>query len=164
VASTISRNTILPDGSILGLALRAGDELSVRNNPLPVTAFYYATFDPASKLEFIMDADWTSPVGFDEALTPSLGGTLDLEFADGVDPSTLVGDTFQLFHWSGPLPAGDQFSAINTAPGLSWDLSNLYTTGAVTLNAVPEPSTFAMVAIGLSVAPIAARRRLRLTW
>ena len=30
-----------------------------------------------------------------------LGGTLDLEFADGVDPSTLLGETFQLFNWSG---------------------------------------------------------------
>jgi hypothetical protein len=106
-----------------------------------------------------MDADWTSPVGFDEALTPSLGGTLDLEFADGVDPSTLVGDTFQLFHWSGPLPAGDQFSAINTAPGLSWDLSNLYTTGAVTLNAVPEPSTLVMVATAALLAALGAARR-----
>ncbi len=104
--------------------------------------------DPASTLQFVLDQNWTSPVGFASGLTPSLSGALDLEFANGVDPSALVGDTFQLFNWSAPLPPDDQFSSFATAPGLTWDLSNLYTTGSVTLTAVPEPSALILAVIG----------------
>ena len=159
IASTITHNTIRPNGSIQGLALLTGEKLVVRNNPLAVTVTTSATFDPASTLGFMLDQNWTSPVGFATGLTPMLSGALDLEIASGTDPSTLVGTTFQLFNWNGPLPSGDQFSSFTTAPGLTWDLTNLYSTGTVTLTSVPEPSTALMVAIGLSVSAMLARRR-----
>ncbi|HEV3417205.1 MAG TPA: PEP-CTERM sorting domain-containing protein, partial [Pirellulales bacterium] len=159
--TAITHNAILPDGSIQGLALLAGEKLLVRNNPISITVATSATLDNAATLEFLLDANWTSPVGFSAGLNPSLGGTLDLEIASGVDPSTLVGDSFQLFNWNGPLPAGDQFSMITTEPGLNWDLSNLYSAGTVTLIAVPEPSALLLASFGLAaVAAFASRRAL----
>jgi uncharacterized protein YjbI with pentapeptide repeats len=159
-ASTITHNTIRPDGSIQGLALLAGETLIVRNNPLAVTVTTGATFDPASTLQFVLDQNWTSTVGFGNGLTPTLGGALDLEIASGTDSSTLIGTTFQVFNWSGPLPPGDRFSSFETTPGLSWDLTNLYSTGTVTLTGVPEPSSALLVAIGLSAGAMLARRRI----
>jgi uncharacterized protein YjbI with pentapeptide repeats len=159
VASTITHNTIRPDGSIQGLALLTGEQLIVRNNPRAVTVTASATFDSASTLSCMLDQNWTSPIGFAPGLMPRLGGALDLEIVSGTDPSTLVGTTFQLFNWNGLLPSGDQFSSYTTAPGLTWDLTNLSSTGTVTLTGVPEPSTALMVAIGLGVSAMLARRR-----
>ncbi len=156
-STMITHNTIRPDGSIQGLALLAGEKLVIRNNPLAVTVKASAAFDSTSTLQFVLDQNWTLPVGFASGLTPSLSGALDLEFANGVDPSALVGDTFKLFNWNGPLPAGDQFSSIASAPGLSWDLRNLYTTGTVTLTGVPEPSAALLAAIGIGIAARFAR-------
>src|SRR5207253_3223232 len=79
------------------------------------------------------ESNWTSPIGFASGLTPSLGGTLDVEIANGIDPKTLLGDTFQLFNWNGPLPANDRFSSIIKGGGLNWDLSKLYTNGTVSI-------------------------------
>jgi uncharacterized protein YjbI with pentapeptide repeats len=161
-ATTVTHNTIRPDGSIQGLALMAGEKLIVRNNPIPIAVATSATLDNAATLEFLLDANWTSPIGFSAGLNPSLAGTLDLEIASGVDPSTLVGDSFQLFNWGGPLPARDQFSMITTEPGLNWDLSSLYSAGTVTLMAVPEPSALLLASFGLAAtAAFASRRALR---
>ena len=133
VPTTTTHNSILPDGSIQGLALLAGETLVVRNNPIAITVTTSATIDGAATLQFLLDAGWTSTVRFCPGLTPTLGGTLDLGIASGIDPSLLLGDTFQLFNWNGPLPANDQFSTVKAEAGLTFDLSNLYTAGTVPL-------------------------------
>ncbi len=66
----------------------------------------------------------------------------------GTAPSTLLGQTFQLFDWPAGMPADDQFSKIQMDGGLQWDVSQLYTTGDVTLTAVPEPATLSLLALG----------------
>ena len=83
--ATITHNTIQPYGSIQGLALLAGEKLVVRNNPIAITVNTSATFDPTSTLQFQLDSNWTSTIGFSPGLTPALGGTLQLTFADGVN-------------------------------------------------------------------------------
>ncbi len=136
-ATTITHNTIRPDGSIQGLALLAGEKLVVHNNPIAITVNTNATFDPASTLQFLLDNNWTSPIGFSPGLTPALGGTLDVEFATGVDPASLLGQTFQLFNWNGPLSADNRFATLELpGGGLTWNTSQLYTTGAVTVGGV----------------------------
>jgi uncharacterized protein YjbI with pentapeptide repeats len=156
-SSTNVQNAILPDGSIRGLSLQAGEELVVRNSPIAIAVTTAATFDPASTLQFQFSPDWTSPIGFAAGLTPSLSGTLDLELAPGVDPAELIGDSFQLFEWNTPLPAGDEFLSITTDPRLNWDLSELYTTGIVSVSAVPEPASATV--LGVATAALLARRR-----
>jgi uncharacterized protein YjbI with pentapeptide repeats len=138
-SSTITQNTIMPNGTIQGLALGANETLVIRNNAIPVTVNSGATFDPASTLQFQLDQNWTSPVGFASGVTPAFNGTLDLEFASDVSPSSgnLLGTTFQLFNYNAPLAGGNQFAATTTAPGYAFRTSNLYTSGAVTLVTVP---------------------------
>ena len=150
-------DTILPTGSIVGLSMTAGEKLVVRNNALPVTISTSATMDPTATLEFQLSSGWTSPMNFASGVSPSLPGTLDLEFAAGTSPELLVGDTFQIFGWSTlPTPA-NQFTAVDLAPNTVWDLSKLYTTGQATLIAAPEPSALAV----LSLAATAGLRRRR---
>jgi hypothetical protein len=75
----------------------------------------------------------------------TLGGTLELTFADDVNLASQVGRTFDLFNWTGVNPTG----AFAVSSPFAWDLSNLYTTGQVTLTAIPEPARFVHVALGL---------------
>ena len=157
VTVAITRDTIFTDGSIQGLAMQANEALIIRNNPIPITVETTATFDPAATLQFQLAANWTSPMGFAAGLIPSLNGTLDLELAPGIDPNSLIGDSFQLFDWNTPLPPSDQFLYITTDPSLKWDLSDLYTTGVVSVSAVPEPASMAVFGIG-AIALLVRRR------
>jgi hypothetical protein len=59
-----------------------------------------------------------------------------LEFASDGAPGSLLGSSFQLFNWNTPPVVGDQFSSVTSAPGFSFNLSNLYTSGSVTLTGV----------------------------
>jgi hypothetical protein len=157
--STTTNNTILPSGAINGLALGPAEKLVIHNNAIPVTVNSSATFDPAATLQFLLEPGWTSPMEFAAGLTPTLDGTLDLEVDPSVVPGALVGQTFQIFDFSSPLPAGDEFGTILTNPGVNWDLSQLYTTGAVTVEPLPEPASASLVAIG--AAALLTRRRSR---
>jgi hypothetical protein len=106
-----------------------------------------ATFDPASTLQFQLDQNWTSPIGFAAGIIPAFNGTLDLEFASDVAPGSLLGTTFQLFDYNAPLAAGNQFATTTTVPGYTFNLSNVYTTGVATLTGVPA------VAVGTATTP-----------
>ncbi len=132
-ATTGVRNTIYPDGSIHGLVLNAGDTLVVRNNPIPIKVTSTAALRPNSTLQFVLSPNWSSPVSFARGVTPSFQGTLDLTFADGIDPSTLTGHSFRLFDFNSPLPAKDRFASITTGYyyNVPLDLSKLYTVGTI---------------------------------
>jgi hypothetical protein len=83
-----------------------------------------------------------------------LGGALELTFADEVDVATQLGRTLDLFDWTGVSPTG-QFEI--RSPYV-WDVSNLYTTGEVTLLAVPELSGESILVLAARV--LAGCRRL----
>jgi hypothetical protein len=100
-------------------------------------------------MQLVLDGNaWGSTISFQAGIPVTLGGNLELGLAPGVDPSTLVGDSFQLFNWTGVSPSG-QFQIVNdlSAEGYSWNTSALYTTGDVTL--VPEPSTLLLLAVAV---------------
>ena len=73
---------------------------------------------------------WGSTISFDSGIPVVLGGNLELDLAAGVNPASLLGDTFQVFDWTGVSPVG-QFAQIgnNLPAGYAWDTSQLYTTG-----------------------------------
>ena len=147
LGEAVTRNTILPDGTVAGLTLLASDTLVVRNCDLGITVQAAMTFDPSAVIEFRLENGvWGSTVTPAPAVVPDLGGTLQLRFADGVDPALLVGKTFDLFDWSGPLEADNRFDGVRSEPGVLWGLRALYTTGEVTL--VPEPATLSLLALG----------------
>ena len=158
----ILRNAILPDGSIAPLALAATDQLAIRDYTLGITVKNSMTLADGSILEMrFADAGWQSIITVDPGVVPDLGGTLALRFADGANPATLVGTKFHLFNWNGQLAAGDHFDRIDSLPGYVWDTSQLYTSGDVTLMAVPEPSAMLLAAVCVVLAGAARLGRRR---
>ena len=112
---------------------------------------------PGGTLRMVFEADaWDSTISFAPGIPVTLGGTLELTFAADVNLASQVGRTFDLFDWTGVNPTG----AFAISSPYAWDLSNLYTTGEVTLTAVPEPASLAMLLLGaccyLLVEPTAA--------
>lgn len=87
-------------------------------------------YDDANTMRMIFEADpWDSLISFHPGIRVNLGGTLDLVFDDQVDVSTQVGRTLRLFDWTGVTPTGQFHVTIQ----YGWDLSDLYTTGVITL-------------------------------
>jgi hypothetical protein len=104
--------------------------------------------DATGALRIVFEADaWDSTISFAPGIPVALGGTLELTFADDVNLASHVGRTFDLFDWTGVNPNG---SFAISSP-YTWNLSNLYTTGEVTLTAIPEPASVALVLLGLVV-------------
>jgi len=93
----------------------------------------------------LRDLAWGSTISFDAGIPVTLGGELRLGVETGVDPHTLLNQTFRLFDWTGVTPNG-QFNVVNELPGYAWDTSQVYTTGNVTL--LPEPLALELLAAG----------------
>ena len=91
--------------------------------------------DAIGTLRMEFDADtWDSTISFAPGIPVTLGGTLELNFAPGVNVATQSGRTIDLFDWTGVTPTG----AFTVSSPYTWNLTNLYTTGEVTLAAVPS--------------------------
>jgi uncharacterized protein YjbI with pentapeptide repeats len=149
-------NLIRGDGHIAGLNLGAGQRLVVREHDgtqfdpttIPITVDHHLTMAAGGVLQLLFEEDdWGSTISFQSGIPITLSGTLELTFADGVDLASQVGRTFDLFDWTGVEPTG----AFAVSSPFLWDVTDLYTTGEVTLVAVPEPSTslLAMVPVAL---------------
>ena len=119
-----------------------------------------ATFNPSACLQIVLDGNpWGSTISFASSIPVTLAGELDLELAPGVNLAGLVGDAFKLFDWTGVNRTG-QFSVELPGGSWEWDISQLYTTGEVTV--VPEPSTFVFLGIGaVTMLAYAWRRRAK---
>jgi len=148
VGTPLRQNTIWNDGTIAGLQLTSGEELVIRNDNMTITTNNSWTMTPGASLKMALEGNWLSVMNVGEGVTPDLGGTLALTFADGIDIAALLGTDFKLFNWNGRLTTGDCFDTIATIPGATWDTTRLYTDGVVTLTAIPEPVTFALLAFG----------------
>jgi hypothetical protein len=76
----------------------------------------------------------------------ALAGTLDVDLLGGFQPQ--AGQTFDILDFD-PEDLSGRFSAFDLPDlggGLSWDTSNLYTTGTITV--IPEPTTLVLLALG----------------
>ncbi len=134
-----ARNTIRPDSTIAGLQLESGERLVIRDfDPLPeawdaplaISVQQQFTMSDGSFLKLEFDADhWDSTIRFDPRLSVNLDGTLELDFAQGVDVPALFGRSYQVFDWSQVTPTGQ----LQIASSFNWDLSQLYTTGQIVL-------------------------------
>jgi hypothetical protein len=169
VSRAIVKNTIRPDGVIFGLDLENGSELVVRDDdgvspgplltprpPIPITIRDHMAISDGGSLRFLFDSDsWDSLFSFEAGIPVTLGGTLKLEFSPDVELQSQIGRTIQLFNWTGVAPTGT-FGVVS--PYL-WDLSQLYTSGEITLIAVPEPSALLLASVaGLGFALVTPRR------
>ncbi len=154
LSGATTTNLIAPNGHIDGLDLVAGGLLVVRDYdgdardpylppkpPIPITVVQHFVLGPGGTLRMVFEADaWDSTISFAAGIPVTLGGTLELTFAANVNLASQVGRTFDLFNWTGVHPSG----TFNVSSPYAWDLSNLYTTGDVTLTAIPEPSTLVL--------------------
>ena len=89
----------------------------------------------------------------------TFGGTLGVTFYNGFSPTS--GNAFNLFDWGS---ASGTFSTLDLptlSSGLAWDTSALYTTGTLSVSAIPEPSTYAAIA-GAAMLGFAVYRRRKL--
>lgn len=87
------------------------------------------------------------------------GGDLQISLLGGFMP--MAGNSFDLFDFNSLTGMFDNVFLPTLGSGLSWNTSSLYTTGVLSVNntaAVPEPSTFGLLAIG-SLSCIVLRRR-----
>jgi hypothetical protein len=110
-----------------------------------------------SVLQLLFDAEqWDSLISFEPGIPVQLAGALELTFSDNVHLPTQVGRTLRIVDSTGVTPSG-QFEIRSQNV---WDVTNLYTTGEVTLIAVPEPSAALLLLIG-GVACAFCRRTLR---
>ena len=72
-----------------------------------------------------------------------------------------AGQSFDLFDWgsSSNSFSSVDFSGAKLAAGLTWDTSKLYSSGEVSISAVPEPQTWGLLLGGLGLLGYKARRR-----
>ena len=116
------------------------------NQPFPIVVDQRLQMDSGSELRLVFDSwSWQSTIQFQKGIPVTRSGTLNLEFAIDVDPATQIGRTFDVFDWTGVDPTG----TFTISSPYIWDLSQLYTTGDITLAAVPEPSGLILAVVGL---------------
>src|SRR5690606_36174714 len=95
-----------------------------------------------------------------EGTQATLNGTLEWRLGNNV--SHADGDRFQLIQGIGFL--NDEFDAIllsDLPDHFVWDVSSFYTDGTIGVLAVPEPSTWALIATAAVLGVLAAWRRQR---
>jgi uncharacterized protein YjbI with pentapeptide repeats len=167
-ADAETANLIWPDGHINGLDLEVGGLLVVRDYdgdfryelalpPIPISIDQHMETGPGGTLRMVLEADeWDSTISFAPGIPVTLGGTLELTFADDVNLASQIGRTFDLFNWTDVTPTG----AFAISSPYVWDLSNLYTTGEVTLAAVPEPLTLTLALVAGACTPYICRPRM----
>jgi len=141
-----------------GSAIFAGG-YSPGDSPALVTHAGNLTFDSTNRL--IMEIGGLARgTGYDALDVEGLltfGGELDLDFINGFTAS--LGDSFDLFDWGN---ATGSFSLLNLpdlSDGLAWDFSQLYSTGTLSVTAIPEPSTYAALTGVAALGCVLLRRR-----
>ncbi|MCX6971856.1 MAG: autotransporter-associated beta strand repeat-containing protein [Verrucomicrobia bacterium] len=82
------------------------------------------------------------------------GGTLSL---NNTGYTAVYGNSVDLFDWTTTTGSFSAITGTDLGGGYSWDTSNLYSTGVITV--VPEPATWALLAFSLTTVVVLRRRR-----
>lgn len=146
-------------GVVNGSIANAGT-LAPGNSPgtLSITGDY--TQDASATLAMELGGT-TMGSGYDHlAITglATLSGTIQVELYNGYQPQ--MGATFDLLDWGSIDGTFAQVTLPGLQPGLSWDTSNLYTRGELSVVLVPEPGALCLLLAGAGVL-LGRQRRAR---
>jgi hypothetical protein len=132
-------NTVQDHGGINGVAMDVAGTITI----LPTGSISSGQLSVEGTLSVELNGLVSEPI--DEPFSGN-SGTLDLTLQSGFNPT--LGEQFHIFPSTDP-QFGDTgtFATLNLPAlgGESWDISDLYTTGVITV--VPEPLSTAMLAI-----------------
>ncbi len=130
----------------------------------PGTALY-GSLTLVTTSYLIMDIAGRNPGEYDHISVDghlTFDGILEVRLLNGFMP--MDGDGFDLFDWGSASGQFDQILLPSLVPGLAWDVSQLYITGAISVadppnGRVPAPGSLVLVAAGLAAAVVSRRRR-----
>ena len=135
----------------------------MRNSTTAIHAVGAPSFDPAGTLQMIFDGNpWGSTISFDGGVSAAPAGTLELTLAPHVLQSSLAGETFQLFNWTGVSVTG-QFNIV-AQPGTGWNTSELYTSGEITALAPGDATGDAAVDVNDLTMVLSSYGHTGMTW
>jgi hypothetical protein len=129
----MTRNAILPNGTIDGLTLGVGEDLVVRDHPQTITVEDTMQLTGDGTLRLVLASpDWGSTIIVPDGVNPRLDGTLSLIVKEDADVDAMMGNVFKLFDWGAKPPADECFLDLDT-PDYEWDTDQLCFTGEVWL-------------------------------
>ena len=160
-ALTVASGAALNGSGIIGGATTVSGFLNPGNSPGDITFNDSLLLDSTATLT--IEITGITAGQFDRVVgagsnTFTFGGTLAL---NNTGYTAIFGDSIAIFdNWAGFAGSFDNITGTDLGGGLSWDTSNLATTG--TIEVVPEPSTYALLALaaaGLGARVIRRRNR-----
>jgi len=140
-------------------AVEFASGFSPGNSPGQVSFGGDLTLSSTSELKMEL-AGGDAGSGYDQVLVNGLltiaGSSLDIDLIGGFSPE--MGDVFQLLNWDNKTGNFGDVSLESLTGGLSWDTSNLGSSGFI--QAVPEPAAYSLLASLMSLGwAICGRRR-----
>ena len=133
-----TKNLIQSGGHVAGLDLTSSQALTIRNfhgaAAPKVVIDQHLAMDATGTLRLVFDADpWDSTISFAPGIPVDARRNAGIDLCPDVNLASQIGRTIDLFDWTGVTPTG----AFTVSSPYTWNLSKLYTTGEVTLTAIP---------------------------
>jgi len=146
-------------GSVVGDFFNSGGTVSPGNSPgmLEIQSNYSQS---SNGRLFIEIGGIEAGVQYDQLIvrgTTGLAGELAVSLIGGFQPA--AGDSFSILKFAKSVGNFDRLSLPPLPNGMKWDMSQLYTSGSLTVAAIPEAGTLALAVAGIPTLAMFLRLR-----